>query len=162
MSKSNQLVVFTLAEQFYALHLSAVQRTIRVLEVTPLPEAPEILLGIVNFQGEIIPVLNIRKRFRLSEQETNLSDQLIIARTSKRHVALIVDAVSGVIERSDQEVVAAERIFPDMKYIEGVVKLEDGLILILDLDKFLSIDEEKAISDQLSGLRAQGSRGKND
>ncbi|MBF8302857.1 MAG: cheW40H-4 [Candidatus Dadabacteria bacterium] len=63
MDKLNQLVVLTLDEQRYALHLSAVERIVRVVEVTPLPKAPEIVLGVVNVQGQIIPVINIRKRF---------------------------------------------------------------------------------------------------
>ncbi len=109
MDKLNQLVVLTLDEQRYALHLSAVERIVRVVEVTPLPKAPEIVLGVVNVQGQIIPVINIRKRFCLPEREMNLSDQLIIAHTSRRTVALAADAVSGVVERSEQEVIAFKR-----------------------------------------------------
>jgi purine-binding chemotaxis protein CheW len=145
MNKSNQLVVFTLDDQHYALHLSAIMRIVRVVEITPLPKAPEIVTGVVNVQGRIIPVFNIRKRFRLPEREINLSDQLIIANTSKQPVALIVDGVTGVIEFSENKVITSEKILPDMEYVEGVVKLEDGIILIHDLDRFLSLEEEKAL-----------------
>jgi len=149
MNKLNQLVVLTLDEQRYALHLSAVERIVRVVEVTPLPKAPEIVLGVVNVQGQITPVINIRKRFRLPEREMNLSDQLIIAHTSRRTVALVADAVSGVIERSEQEVIAAEKVLPGIEYVEGVVKLEDGMILIHDLNKFLSLEEEQALDNAM-------------
>jgi len=149
MNKLNQLVVLTLDEQRYALHLSAVERIIRVVEVTPLPKAPEIVLGVVNVQGQITPVINIRKRFCLPEREMNLSDQLIIAHTSRRTVALVADAVSGVIERSEQEVIAAEKVLPGIEYVEGVVKLEDGMILIHDLNKFLSLEEEQALDNAM-------------
>lgn len=149
MDKLNQLVVFTFDEQRYALHLSAVERIVRVVEVTPLPKAPEIVLGVVNVQGQITPVINIRKRFCLPEREMNLSDQLIIARTSRRTVALVADAVSGVIERSEQEVIAAEKVLPGIEYVEGVVKLEDGMILIHDLNKFLSLEEEQALDNAM-------------
>lgn len=84
MNNLNQLVVFTLDEQRYALHLAAVERIVRVVEVTPLPKSPEIVLGVVNVQGRIIPVVNIRKRFRLPEREIALSNQLIIASRSRR------------------------------------------------------------------------------
>ncbi len=108
MNDSNQFVVFTLDGQAYALHLSVVERIVRVVEVTPLPKAPEIVLGVVNVGGKIIPVIDIRKRFRLHGREIDLSDQLVIANTLHRRVALVVDSVIGVIERSVPEVTAAE------------------------------------------------------
>jgi purine-binding chemotaxis protein CheW len=152
MNKSNQLFVFMLDDQRYALHLSAVVRVVRVVEITPLPKAPEIVIGVVNVQGQIVPVFNIRKRFRLPERELNLSDQLIIANTSKQPVALLVDAVSGVIELSEKEVTAFEKILPGMEYVEGVVKLEDGMILIHDLDRFLSVEEERTLKGALENI----------
>jgi purine-binding chemotaxis protein CheW len=63
VDKLNQLVVLTLDEQRYALHLSAVERIVRMVEITPLPKAPQIVLGVVNVQGRIVPIVNIRKRF---------------------------------------------------------------------------------------------------
>ena len=149
MNNLNQLVVFTLDDQRYALHLSAVERIVRVVEVTPLPKAPDIVLGIVNIQGRIIPVVNIRKRFHLPEREINLSDQLIIANTSKRPVALLTEAVNEVIEQSAERVATSEEILSGIKYVEGVVKLEDGMILIHDLDKCLSLEEEKVLDEAM-------------
>lgn len=144
------IVVFHLAEQRYALRLSAVERIIRVVEITPLPQAPEIVLGVINVQGRVIPVINLRKRFRLPDRDINLSDHLIIAHTAKRAVALVADAVFGVMERWEEDVTAADRILPDLAYVESVVKLEDGLILIHDLDTFLSLAEEKTLEQAMA------------
>ena len=127
----DQLVVFTLDELQYALPLDVVQRIVHLVEITPLPKAPEIVLGIVNIQGQIIPVVNIRRRFRLTEREARLTDQLLIAQTSRINVALVVDSVSGVIQRRGLEIVDTEAIVSGIEYIEGVVKLEDGLIPML-------------------------------
>jgi purine-binding chemotaxis protein CheW len=74
-----QLVVFTLELQRYALPLARVQRVVRMMEVTPLPEAPGIVLGVIDLEGKIIPVMSMRKRFGLSEPEASLDDQLIVA-----------------------------------------------------------------------------------
>lgn len=137
------------------MHFSAVERVIRAVEVTPLPKAPEIVPGVVNIQGRIIPVVNIRKRFRLPEREMDLSDQFIIAHTSRRTVALVVDAVSSVIERSEQEVIAVEKILPEMEYVKAVVKLKDGIILILNLEKFLFFEEEKMLDDELKNTQKE-------
>lgn len=139
----DRLVVFALNDQRYALPLSAVERCVRAVAVTALPQAPDIVLGIVNVQGWVIPVINLRRRFRLAEREIALSDQMLIARTAQRTVALVVDAVSGVLEYTEQE--AVQELLPEFRYLEGVVKLDDGLILIHNLDKFLSLEEEAAL-----------------
>lgn len=140
-----RLVVFALGDQRYALPLSAVERIVRAVAVTCLPQAPDIVLGIVNVQGRLIPVINLRRRFRLAEHEIALSDQMVIAHTARRPVALVVDAVIGVIEFAERETVAGQELLPELRYVEGVVKLDDGLILIHDLDKFLSLEEEAAL-----------------
>jgi purine-binding chemotaxis protein CheW len=140
-----RVAVFTLGDQRYALPLSTVERVVRVVEVTPLPQAPDIVLGVVNVQGRVIPVVNPRRRFRLPERDIALTDQLVIAHTTRRPVALVVDAVTGVLEYSGREAVGARDIVPGMEYVEGVVKLADGLVLIHDLDRFLSLDEATAL-----------------
>ena len=144
------LVVFTLDEQRYALRLASVERVVRAVEVTPLPKAPEIVLGMINVQGRIIPVVNVRKRFRRPEREIGISDQFIIARTLRRTVALAVDAVSDVVPCPEAQVVAAEKILPGLEHVDGVLKIPDGLIFVHDLDRFLSLDEEQALTVALT------------
>lgn len=149
MQSEDRLVVFSLDGQRYALALAAVERVVRAVEVTRLPAAPDIVLGIINMQGRVIPLINVRRRFRLTEREMALTDQIVIAHTARRPVALVVDAVSGVLEHPEREAVAARDILPDADYVEGVVKLEDGLILIHDLDRFLSLEEEASLDQAL-------------
>ncbi|MHB8535590.1 MAG: chemotaxis protein CheW [Sulfuricaulis sp.] len=151
MKTSNLMVGLTLDGQRYALRLAQVERVIRAVEIVPLPQAPEIVVGVINVQGWVIPVVNMRKRFRLPEREIILSDQFVIARTSRRPVALIVDGTDGVVEFPEHRVVRAEKILPGMEHVEGVARLEDGIILIHDLDKFLSLEEEKTLDRALSG-----------
>ena len=147
-ANNHHLVVFLLNEQRYALFLSVVERIFRAVEVTALPKAPEIVLGVVNVQGLIIPVINVRKRFRLPEKDIDISDQFMIAHTSRRRVALVVDAVFGVIERTD--VISMQKVVPGIEYVEGIVDLDDGMILIHDLDKFLSLEEERTLNQAMS------------
>ena len=134
-----------LDEGHYALDLSVVERIIQSVEITPLPEAPDIVLGIINIKGKIIPVVNIRRRFRLSEKDIEPTNRLIIAHTLKRTVALVVDVVLGVIETPEDRVVKAGTVLPGLDYVQGVVKMEDGMILIHDLNKFLSLEEEQTL-----------------
>ena len=149
MTHSDNFVVLTLDQQRCALRLSAVKRIVRLVEISPLPKAPEIILGVINVQGQILPVFSLRKRFHLPEREARLSDQLIIASTSKQTVAIIVDAVTDVIERLPGEVTAADQIYPGLGFIEGVTKMEDGMVYIHDLDTFLSYEEERALGEAM-------------
>ena len=149
MKKSNFLVVFTLDHQRYALPLHAAQRVVRMVAITPLPDAPDIILGVVDFHGQVIPVINVRWRFGLPERAIALTDQLVVAHTARRPVALVVDTVLDVIENAEQKLIATETILPKIAYVEGVVKLPDGLILIHDLDTFLSLEEESALDQAL-------------
>jgi purine-binding chemotaxis protein CheW len=152
MKRLRKLVTFSLDDRKFALYVSAIQRIIRVVEVTPLPKAPEIVVGIINMQGQVIPVFDIRRRFQLPVREMQLSDQMIIASTTKRTVALIVDSVNDVIEIPGERIIAAEQILPELEYLEGVVKTEGGMVLIHDLEKFLSRHEEKALDEALEAL----------
>lgn len=149
MKMTNQCVVFVLDGQRYALYLSAVDNVARMVHITPLSKAPEIVLGVVNVRGQIIPVINVRRRFRLPERGIALTDQLIVAHTARRPVALVVDTVTDVVECSEQSLIAAQSILPAVEYLEGVVKLKDGLILVHDLDTFLSLEEETSLDRAL-------------
>src|SRR5712691_9083200 len=111
MDNSCQLVVFLLDDRQYALqHLASVERIVRAVQVTPLPKAPEIVTGVINLQGQIIPVVNIRRRFRLMDREVNLADRFVLARTPKRTLAFVADAVTGVLELPHDAVIAGERV----------------------------------------------------
>jgi len=145
-----ELVVFRLDELRIALRLTAVERVVRAVQVTRLPQAPEIVLGVINLQGRAIPIVDFRGRFQLGRREPRISDQMIIARTEKRPVGLVVDAVEGMLSVSEEAIAPAQTVVPGIRQIEGVVALPDGLLFIHDLDKFLSIDEERELDAALA------------
>ncbi len=147
----SHLVAFVVGEEHYALPLRTVQQVLRTVAITPLPKAPEVVLGVIDFKGNIIPVMSMRKRFGLAEPETSLSDQLIVADTSTRSVALVVNSVIGVVEKAAEEVTEAQKILPGTQYVEGITRLQDGILFIHDLECFLSKKEEQ----QLDGLVSQ-------
>jgi purine-binding chemotaxis protein CheW len=150
MSELIQLVVFRMDEQRYALPLAAVTRIIRAVEVTPLPGAPPVVLGVINMGGDVLPVLNMRRRFRLPEQEISPADQFLLAQTARRAVALAVNEAEGVIERQQSEIIGSAQIVPGLEQFQGVLKLDDGLVLIHDLEKFLVLDEARALDKAMS------------
>jgi purine-binding chemotaxis protein CheW len=136
-----QLFLFSLDERRYALHLDAVEKVLRMVEVTPLLGAADIVLGVVNLQGRVIPVINLRKGFHLPEREPDPSDFLLVARTAERTVALWVDAVIGLVPHAREETTLAEAMASGLDFVEAAVKTSAGITLILDLDAFLSLEK---------------------
>jgi purine-binding chemotaxis protein CheW len=146
----NHIVTFTLDEQRYGLPLAVVERIVRAAEVTRLPNAPSIVVGAINVEGRVLPVLNVRRRFGLREREISPANHFLIARTPPRVVVLVVDEAKGLVECSQDEIIGSARIVPGLEQFQGVVKLDDGLVLIHDLEKFLSLDEARALDDAMN------------
>jgi purine-binding chemotaxis protein CheW len=148
---TRSILVFALDDPHYAIPSAIVDRVIRAVEISPLPRAPRVVIGVINVQSRIIPVVDIRSLFHLPAREMEVGDQLIIARTPRRVMALVVDRVIGISEVPEEKVVSAESALPFAEYLQGVAKLEEGLLLIYDLDRFLSLDEEGQLDAALSG-----------
>src|SRR5205085_7029169 len=113
-----------------------------------------VMLGIINAFEQIIPVVSLRNRVNLPEQQVELSDQLILARTKRRKIAILVDNVSKVLSPVNQEFLIGENAIPNTPYLAGVLNLADGLLLIHDLDQFLSLEEEKSIDEVINTIDA--------
>ena len=145
-----KIVLFSLEKLRYALYLSEVVKVERAVEITPLPKAPQMVSGIINFHGEIIPVIDIRHLFRLPQRDIRVEDQFIIARTSQRLVALAVDSVNGVYDLEHHQAIDARETFPFTEYVSGIASHEHGIVLITNLEKFLSLDEERVLDAALS------------
>jgi purine-binding chemotaxis protein CheW len=151
-----QLVTFYLDEGRYAVEAAAVRRVVRVVEVTPLPKAPALVLGVIDLHGQMVPVFDLRARFGLDARDLRLSDQLIIADTSRWTVALLVDAVDDVIEVEEGEVVAQARILPGLDCVQGVAATDEGLVVIHDLEGLLDLPAADRLSDALEAPHAGG------
>jgi purine-binding chemotaxis protein CheW len=142
-------VVFSLDAGRYALPLAAVERIVRAVEITHLPSAPRIVLGAIDVQGRVLPVFNVRRRFGLPERDIDPADQFVIARSGNRTVVLVVDAAQGVLQSPVSDTVSAASIATGLEHIQGVIRLPDGLVLIQDLDLFLSAAEARALDEAL-------------
>ncbi len=147
------LVVFAIDGQRYALPLPAVERVLPMVAVAPLPTAPAVALGAINLRGRAIPVIDIRRRFGLPPRHYGLTAHLLVARTSRRTLAVPVDEVSGVSEVAADAVAAPETVLPGIGHVAGIVALEDGLLFIHDIDTFLSLDEEQRLTEALEGMQ---------
>jgi purine-binding chemotaxis protein CheW len=140
------LVVFTLDEDRWALPVRAVERVLPMVAVSPLPRAPRITLGVINVHGTALPVLDLRLRLGRPPRAPEVDAHMVVARTARRLVVLPVDRVLGVQEVSRSAVAAPAAVLPGTGLVSGIVTLPDGLILIQDLDAFLSLEEEQALA----------------
>jgi len=144
------LVVWVLGPQRYALPVAVVERVVAAMEVTPLPDAPDPVCGVVNLQGRLLPVLNMRRRLGWPERELQLSDQLVVARSARRWLGFFVDAVEGVVDPPPDARIGAETLCAEIGSMAGVAKLADGLILIHDLERLLSSEQQRQLDDALA------------
>jgi purine-binding chemotaxis protein CheW len=149
MIGKSHFVVFTMDDQKFALPLASVEKIARAVDVRPLPKISEVILGVINVEGRIIPVVSLRKRFRLTDRPVNIGDHMIISRTPKHTLALLVDSVIDIIEIDDHDITDQKAILDEMEYVKGVIKLENGIILIHDLEAVLSLEESRHLDNAL-------------
>ncbi len=140
-----KLVIFQIDNQKFALPLSVVESAIQIVEIRALPKSPKYICGIINLHGDIVSVINMRSLFGLPEKEVELSDKLIIVSISGLKVALWVNLVNEVIEINERDIVSSDNIEYGGKSVKGIVKLENGMILLNEVEKFLNHEELKEL-----------------
>jgi purine-binding chemotaxis protein CheW len=136
------LAILAVDDRHLGLPLSSVERVVRAVEVTPVPNAPRAVLGVINMQGRIVPVVSLRRRCGLPEREIRLTDQLVIARDSRsKPVALLVDH-SEIITPSADAQISTQQMLPESSRIHSVMKWKEGLVLVYEPDVLLALEDE--------------------
>ena len=147
-----QLVVFELGDESYAVDISRVQDINRMQEITEIPHAPESVVGVINLRGRVIPVIDLRKRFGLSDAVHTKDTRIVVVHLEGNLIGVIVDAVSQVLRIPADIVEPPSPVLAgvDSRYLRGIAKLDDRLVILLDLDFVLSRREQEAISEVLA------------
>jgi purine-binding chemotaxis protein CheW len=142
-----QLVTFKLAGQKYAVDILKVQEINNMKEITTIPNAPSFLEGAVNLRGKVIPVLNLRKKFSFEENTTPDLAKIVIMDVRGVIMGVIVDSVSDVlrIPRDLVEPPPPVSSIISTEFIAGIAKLDEGLIILLNIDKLLGEAEHRAV-----------------
>lgn len=147
--KEIQLVAFLLNEEEFACNISNVREVLKMVKITPLPKTLKFVEGVINLRGEVIPVIDLRKRFNLPEAGYSDRSRIIIVEVASNQVGLIVDAVTEVLRLPGSQVQASPSgIAGDCSVlIKGVGKIEQRLLIILNLEYILSTEEQLALED---------------
>jgi purine-binding chemotaxis protein CheW len=143
-----QLVSFTIGDEEFGVDILKVQEINRMLAVTRVPNSPEYIDGVINLRGKVIPIIDLRRRFRMERKEHDKNTRIVVVELSGKVVGFVVDAVSEVlrIPKSVTEPPPPIVAGVDAEYITAVGKLEDRLLILLDLEKVLVTDEREALA----------------
>lgn len=143
-----QLVTFSIGGEEFGVEILTVQEIIRMLEITRVPKAPDFVEGVINLRGKVIPIIDLRKRFGLESKSYDKNTRIVVIEINKMIVGFVVDSVSEVLRIPEDTVEPPPPVVAglDSEYISGVGKLEDRLLILLDLDRLLSREEKSVLS----------------
>ena len=143
-----QLVTFSIGEEEFGVNILKVQEIIRTMEITKVPRAPEFVEGVINLRGKVIPIIDLRRRFGLAPKAHDKNTRIIVIEINNIIVGFVVDAVSEVLRIPASTVEPPPPVVAgvDSDYISGVGKLQDRLLIMLDLDKLLSSEDMDMLS----------------
>ncbi|MEW9123205.1 MAG: chemotaxis protein CheW [Thermotaleaceae bacterium] len=144
-----QYVIFRLDKEEYGVEIMHVKEISEYKESVKVPNTPKFVDGIINLRGDITPIINLKKRFNLPESDVDSDTRIIVIHMDNRQVGFVVDEASQVLKISEEDVEIAPELVAgmDKKYITGVGKLADRIILLLDLEYILTDDEKEKIQN---------------
>lgn len=137
-----QLVSFKLDDEEFGVNIRNVQEINRAVEITKVPDAPDFVEGVINLRGQVIPVINLRRRFGLPRRENDKETRIMVVEIGGKVVGFVVDLVNEVLRIPSSTVEPPPIVAGiDVEYLSGVGKLDKRLLIILDLEKILSTEE---------------------
>ena len=147
-----QLVVFGLGKEEFGIDISRVREIVRLQNITAIPQSMDFVEGIVNLRGQIVPIVDLCKRFRVANSTSveEAARRIIVVNMAEQNIGVLVDGVSEILRIPDESIeptppIVAGGVSAD--FIRGVAKVENRLIIVLDLDRIFSV-EEKAVLAQ--------------
>lgn len=142
-----KIIIFGLNGERYAADIKEVERILGYEEPTALPEAPAFVKGVINHEEKILPIISLSNKFKIGKEDYTGEKKIIVVKRQEKKFGIIVDSVyevtdidSSVIEETPEITKTAER-----KYISGLIRLENNIIILLDLEKILSVEDEENI-----------------
>ena len=141
---STNLITFRLGSGEYAIDIMQAKEIIKMEKITLIPKAPDFVEGVINLRGNIIPIIDLKKRFHLEETEGDKNTGIIIVKIEDVDMGIIIDSISKVVSISNSDIQPPPPMLSGIgqKYIKGVGKLEDKLLVVLDLEKLFTTDED--------------------
>lgn len=143
-----QVIVFRLGEERYGVDISQVREIIRPSQITRIPNAPDFVEGVINLRGQITTIVNLRKRFGMSPKPIDNDTRIIVVEHNNAIIGMMVDTVNEVKYLPQRDIEALPSIITareEARFLKGVGKLPDGLLILIDLNKVLNEGEVEGI-----------------
>jgi len=147
VSETVQVVSFKLGSEEYGVEIAQVQEINRMVAVTHVPRAPQFMEGVINLRGQLIPIIDLRTRFGMPRAEHTKNTRIVVTDIGAKRVGMVVDSVSEVLRLPTDAIEDAPEMITgvDTEYIRGVGKIEDRLIILLDLAKIITGTEKREL-----------------
>jgi len=155
MNGIRQVVTFYVDGISFAADVDLIEYIIRAVKIDTIPGAPQLLLGVINYHGVFVPVINFRHRLRLKEREVSSKDFIIIAKMNDMRIAFAADEITGYREIDPSTIKNVHELWKGISRLESITRQNDEFIVITDLGHFLNADESLSLSALLSQLHAQ-------
>ncbi len=148
----NQFVIFQLGEEHYGVNIVAVESIIKVQEITKMPHVPDFVEGITNLRGVVIPVIDLRKRFKLPQINETKDTRIIVVEMNGVMAGMVVDAVTEVVRVPEDNIEPPSPMVStvDTAFVTGIAKVDKRLIILLDLSKILTGTEQEHLQTVLA------------
>jgi len=146
--EEKQLVVFNIGQEVYAVEIAMVKEIIQMQAITRVPGVPPSVEGVINLRGSVIPIVDLRKRFKLAHLERNKDTRIVIVNCKGQEVGVVVDSVAQVLRVPVDSIESSTNFFNEDKlnHIRAIVKLENQLVILLDMAQVLTREEINAVN----------------
>jgi len=160
MSKILQLVGFKVEREFFGVQIAAVKEIVRVPQITPVPDTPDFVEGVINLRGRVVPVIDMRKRIGAPPVERKKENRVLILELDGKIVGITVDSASEIIKLPEDAIEPPPEIVSCLggEYVTGVGKLKERLIVLLDLARLLSPEEMKKVEVVVGRKLSEGEK----
>ena len=144
-----QWVTFKLDDEIYGINVMQVQEVLRMPEIAPVPGASDYVMGIINLRGNVVTVIDTRKRFGVSQKEPDDATRIVIVEVENQVIGMLVDSVAEVVNLKSCELETAPNLGDEnesSKYIQGLYSSDDSILILIDVNKMLAEHELDAVS----------------
>ena len=141
-NEGSQFLTFTLQDEEFGIEILRVQEIKGLSRITPIPNMPEYIRGVMNLRGTVVPILDLRAKFAMPQSEYNQFTVIIVVTVGEKVLGLVVDAVSDVLNVADENIESAPEIGEDAdtSFMTGIAKSGDRLITLLNMDELVDVD----------------------